>query len=177
MKKTLFRYVIKTLFSILVLLCTNMSFAQTQNNDFWNHVRFGGGIGLSFGDGYFSGTLAPSAIYQFNNQFAAGVALNGTYASFKNNANATILGGSVLALYNVIPEIQFSAEFEELNVSRKYKYIGSTDVTRNYWYPALFIGAGYRSNNFTIGIRYDVLYDKDESIYANAFAPFVRVYF
>ena len=46
-------------------------FAQNDGNisqgDFWNHVRFGGGIGLSFGDGFFSGTLAPSAIYQFNN--------------------------------------------------------------------------------------------------------------
>jgi len=83
----------------------------------------------------------------------------------------------VLALYNVIPEIQLSAEFEELNVNRTYKYIGSPDVTRNYWYPALYLGAGFRSNNFTMGVRYDVLFDKDESIYGSAFAPFVRVYF
>lgn len=83
----------------------------------------------------------------------------------------------MLALYNVIPEIQLSAEFEELNVNRTYKYIGSPDVTRNYWYPALYLGAGFRSNNFTMGVRYDVLFDKDESIYGSAFAPFVRVYF
>lgn len=151
--------------------------SQTPQNEFWSHVRFGGGIGLSFGDGFFSGTLAPSAIYQFNEKFATGVALNGTYASFKNSSNATILGGSVLALYNVIPQIQISAEFEELNVSRKYKYLGSPDVTKSYWYPALFLGVGFHTNNFTIGIRYDVLFDDDRSIYASAFAPFVRVYF
>ncbi len=46
-----------------------------------------------------------------------------------------------------------------------------------YWYPALFIGAGYRSQNFTMGIRYDILYDDAKSIYANAWMPFVRVYF
>jgi long-subunit fatty acid transport protein len=160
-----------------LLFSLTISFSQNNKSEFWQHVRFGGGIGLSFGDGFFSGTLAPSAIYQFNDQFAAGVALNGTYASLKNNTNATILGGSVLALYNVIQEIQLSAEFEELNVNRKFKYLGSPDVTSKYWYPALFLGAGFRNNNFTIGVRYDVLYDADESIYASAFAPFVRVYF
>ncbi|MEM0517728.1 alpha-ketoglutarate decarboxylase [Aequorivita flava] len=164
-------------FIIFLLFGTSSIFSQNNKSDFWQHVRFGGGIGLSFGDGFFSGTLAPSAIYEFNDQFAAGVALNGTYASLKNNNNATILGGSILALYNVIPEIQLSAEFEELNVNRTYKYLGSPDVTTNYWYPALFLGAGFRSNNFTIGVRYDVLFDADESIYASAFAPFVRVYF
>jgi len=60
--------------------------AQNSNsatNEFWQNVRFGGGIGLSFGDGFFSGTLAPSAIYEFNNQFALGIGLNGTYAKRK----------------------------------------------------------------------------------------------
>ncbi|MCG2417683.1 alpha-ketoglutarate decarboxylase [Aequorivita sp. F47161] len=177
MKKTEFRYVNKLFCTLLFLFCITAVFSQKNKNEFWQHVRFGGGFGLSFGDGFFSGTIAPSAIYQFNDQFAAGVAFNGTYASLKNDTNATILGGSVLALYNVVPEIQLSAEFEELHVSRKYKYLGSPDVMRNYWYPALFFGVGFRSNNFTVGIRYDVLYDADESIYANAFAPFVRMYF
>lgn len=177
MKKTEFRYVGKVFLILLFFISTNDFKAQTLQNEFWQHVRLGGGIGLSFGDGFFSGTLAPSAIYQFNEQFAAGVALNGTYASLKNQYNATILGGSVLALYNVIPEIQFSTEFEQLNVNRKYEYTALPDYTEKYWYPALFLGVGFHSNNFTLGIRYDVLFDNDKSIYANAFAPFVRVYF
>ena len=41
----------------------------------------------------------------------------------------------------------------------------------------LFIGAGYRSGNVTFGIRYDVLYDEKKSIYADAWVPFVRVFF
>ncbi|WP_347373815.1 alpha-ketoglutarate decarboxylase [Aequorivita sp. Q41] len=176
MKKTEFRHFGIFLIAIL-FICSNNSYSQQKQNEFWQQVRFGGGIGLSFGDGFFSGTLAPSAIYEFNEQFSAGIALNGTYASLKNDTNATILGGSVLALYNVIPEIQLSAEFEELNVNRKYTLLGAPDITTNYWYPALFLGAGFRSNNFTIGLRYDVLYDEEESIYASPFAPFVRVYF
>lgn len=174
MKKTLFKYLVKTLLFTFILFCSINSFAQNQQNEFWDHVRFGGGIGLSFGDGFFSGTLAPSAIYQFNNQFAAGIALSGTYNSLKNNYTSTILGGSLIGLYNVIPQIQLSAEFEELNVTRNYEY---NVPNTNYWYPALFIGAGFHSKNFTVGIRYDVLYESKKSIYAEAWAPFVRIYF
>lgn len=174
MKKSIFRYVAKILFSLFVLLSANKFSAQNQDQEFCNHIHFGGGIGLSFGDGFFSGTLAPSAIYQFNRQFAAGIGLNVTYNSLKYNYTSTILGGSILALYNVIPEIQLSAEFEQLNVTRNFEY----DIpNQNYWYPALFVGAGFHTNNFTIGLRYDLLYDDKKSIYADAFAPFVRIYF
>lgn len=150
--------------------------AQENTTSFWDHVRFGGGIGLSFGDGFFSGTLAPSAIYDVNDQLSMGVGLNGTYNSLKNTYNSTIIGGSLLTLFNVIPEIQLSAEFEELNVTRNFE----SDLNiedQNYWYPALFLGGGYRTQNITIGIRYDVLYDEAKSVYANAWAPFFRVYF
>lgn len=150
--------------------------AQKARSEFWNHVHFGGGIGLSFGDGFFSGTLAPSAIYQFNESFAFGVGLNGTYNSLKNEYTSTIFGGSILTLFNVIPEIQLSAEFEELNVRRKYDSRFGID-NDNYWYPALFVGAGFRSRNITVGMRYDVLYDEKDSIYANAWMPFIRLYF
>jgi len=149
---------------------------NNNNNEFWNHVRFGGSLGLSFGDNFFSGTLAPSAIYQFDNPFALGFSLNGTYNTQKNFYNSTIFGGSVLALFNPIYEIQLSAEFEELNVNRNWdSRTGIED--ENYWYPALFLGLGYSTNNVTFGVRFDVLYDKYKSIYADSWAPFVRVYF
>lgn len=169
----------KVFFFAFLLIFSTISLSQTDNRDsseFWKHVRFGGGIGLSFGNGFFSGTLAPSAIYEFNPRFALGVGLNGTYNSRKNFYKSTIFGGSVLGLFNPIYEIQLSAEFEELNVQRNWEDdLGIAD--ENYWYPALFIGAGYRTQNITIGIRYDVLYDTNKSIYADPWAPFVRVYF
>ena len=167
---------------IIILICIISIPVSAQNNekisqnDFWNHERFGGGIGLSFGEGFFSGTLAPSAIYQFNHQVALGVGLSGTYNTSKNFYRSTILGASLLGLFNPINEIQLSAEFEELNVNRNWdSRTGFKD--ENYWIPALFLGVGYRSNNVTFGIRYDVLYDDYKSIYANPWMPFVRVYF
>lgn len=169
----------KVLFFVFLIMISSVVQSQirpSDSSDFWKHVRFGGGVGLSFSDGFFSGTLAPSAIYQFNPQFAIGVGLNGTYNSLKNRYKSTIFGGSVLGLFNPIREIQLSAEFEELNVSRKWEdNLGIAD--ENYWYPALFVGAGYQTQNVTIGIRYDLLFDRDRSVYAEAWAPFVRVYF
>lgn len=170
---------VKCLLVIMMLLAmtaTSDCLAQEGQTSFWQNVRIGGGIGLSFGDGFFSGSLAPSAIYDFNDQFSAGIGLNGTYNSLKNEYTSTIVGGSVLALYNVIPEVQLSTEFEQLFVSRNYdSSIGLIDD--NYWYPALFLGAGFSQQNFTIGLRYDVLYDDGKSVYATAYVPFVRVYF
>ncbi|WP_418602382.1 alpha-ketoglutarate decarboxylase [Hwangdonia sp.] len=150
--------------------------AQQQNHDFWQQVRFGGGIGLSFGDGYFSGTIAPSAVYEFDRNFAFGLGLNATFNNQKNVYKSTILGGSLIGLFNVINELQISGELEQLNVNRTYNVNLNLDKD-NYWVPALFIGAGYRNGQVTFGVRYDVLYDADKSIYANAWAPFVRFYF
>ncbi|MCK8481017.1 alpha-ketoglutarate decarboxylase [Psychroserpens algicola] len=170
----------KTLVFVFIFMNFSITaFSQNQNSDrhsnFWDHVRFGGGIGLSFGDGFFSGTLAPSAIYQFNSELAMGLGLNGTYNKQKNVFKSTIFGASVIGLYNPIPELQLSGEFEELNVNRKFDNSAFED--QNYWYPALFAGIGYRSNNITLGIRYDVLYDREKSIYADPWMPFIRVFF
>ena len=162
---------------LIVFLFSLSSLAQTNNTNFWNHVRFGGGIGLGFGNGFFNGTLAPSAIYQFDESFALGLGLNMSYFSRENFHKSTILGGSIIALANPMDFLQLSAEFEQLNVNRDYdeNFVGSQDT--NYWYPALFLGAGFRNGNFAFGIRYDILYDEDKSIYGDAWMPFARFYF
>lgn len=161
--------------TLSLLLAFNSSFAQDDDkNEFWEHVRFGGGIGLSTGNNIFSATLAPSAIYDFNKQFSLGLGLSGSYLSSKNNFKSTILGGSVIGLYNPIKDIQISGEFEQNHVKRNFDNSMFDD---NYWIPSFFVGAGYRTQNVTFGIRYDLLYDENKSIYANAWAPFVRVYF
>lgn len=77
----------------------------------------------------------------------------------------------------LIDAIQFSVELEELNINRDFNQNFVSNPDENFWYTALFIGAGYRTGNVTFGIRYDVLYDKEKSIYIDPWAPFVRVYF
>jgi len=149
---------------------------QNQKSEFWSHVSFGGGIGLSFGNGFFSGTLAPSGIYNFNEKFAAGVGLNMSYSTEKNFYESYILGTSFLGFYNVFPQLQLSAEFEQLYVNREFEdWTG--EPKQSYWYPGLYIGAGFNTGPVTMGIRFDVLYDSARSIYVSPYNPFVRFYF
>ena len=61
---------------------------------FWNNVRFGGGLGLSFGSDFFSGTIAPSAIYEFNNSLLLVLVLMELIIR-KNYYESTIFGASI----------------------------------------------------------------------------------
>ncbi|RZN82081.1 MAG: alpha-ketoglutarate decarboxylase [Winogradskyella sp.] len=160
-----------------MFLCFFSFSQENQPSNFWSNVRFGGGIGLNFGDGFFSGTLAPSAVYDFNPYFSAGVGLTGSYSSQRDVFDSTILGGSILALTNPFPEVQVSVELEQVNVNTNFDSQFTSTRDDNFWATALFLGVGYRAGNVTFGVRYDVLYDEDESIYADPWLPFVRFWF
>ncbi len=169
--------------SYLVLFAVFFSsclYAQQSNlppkiqNYFWKNVQYGGGIGLGFGSGYTDISLAPSAIYNVNEYAAFGLGLQYKYLKQKDYYASHLYGGSIIGLLNPIKEIQISAELEQLRVNLSLE--GSNSNSQNYWNTALFIGAGYRSGNATIGARYNVLNDKN-SIYGSAFMPFIRVYF
>ncbi|MGC6432074.1 MAG: alpha-ketoglutarate decarboxylase [Jejuia sp.] len=170
------RYKILNVALIVLVIGLSKSEAQNTQNEFWKNVRYGGGLGLNFGNGFFTATIAPSAIYQFNNNAALGLGLNATFNNQKDVYKTTVLGGSIIGLYNVIPEIQLSGEFEQLNVSRRYD-IKVDAPDDNYWSPALFLGAGFRNGNIIFGMRYNVLHDNERSIYIDPWVPFVRFFF
>ncbi|MFT4780658.1 MAG: hypothetical protein ACI9SD_000331 [Pseudohongiellaceae bacterium] len=83
-------------------------------------MRFNAAIGLSFSDGLFSGTLTPDAIYQFNEDFGFRMRVNGTYNRLKKSYSSTILGASVISIFNPIYELQAAVEFEYSNVNQKF---------------------------------------------------------
>lgn len=166
--------IFSTLFSSGFLMAQQQTATPKTQSDFWRRVQFGGGIGLSFGSGYTDISLAPSAIYNFNQYVALGLGAQYTYVKQKNYYASNLYGGSIIGLFNPIPEIQLSAELEELRVN--VNLIGSDSNSQDYWNTGLFLGAGYRNGNVTIGARYNVLNDNN-NVYSNAFMPFVRVYF
>jgi len=176
------QFVTKIFFLLLLVIFSYQSFAQQQStpleskSDFWDNVQFGGGVGFSSGSGYTDFTLAPSAIYNFNEYFSAGVSLLGTYVSSKNYYNSLHYGGSLVTLFNPIEEIQLSIELEQIRVNNEYKSIGG-NFKDNFWNTGLFLGAGYRTGSVTIGARYNLLYTRDKNVYNEAFMPFVRVFF
>jgi hypothetical protein len=146
-------------------------------NNFWRNVQFGGGIGLSIGSGYTDVTISPSAIYNVNSIVAVGTSLKFGFISAKNDYTSTLYGGSLIGLVNPIPEIQLSAELEEINVTTEYQLYGG-NKTNSLWNTALYLGAGYRTGNVTIGVHYDVLNSNNNDNYVmGGFMPFVRVYF
>lgn len=154
-------------------ICSGQSYGQ--QSEFWERVRYGGGVGLGFGNDSFTLQLAPSAIYQANQYLGVGVGLSYNYAKFGDD-RFSAFGGSLLSLFNPIPALQLSAEFEEMRVHRKYEF-AFNQFEEDYWLPALYIGLGYSSGPVTFGIRYDLLHDDSKSLYADPWMPFVRVYF
>lgn len=179
MKKNGFLRLIKTVLIIVLWFAWDTSFSQEVNQEkqksvFWEKVQFGGGLGLGFGTGYTDVSVAPTAIYNFNEYFALGTGLQYSYFRQKGFFKSNNYGGSVIGLFNPIPEAQLSVELEQLRVNLTYEDI---DVSDDFWNTALFIGAGYRMENVVVGARYNVLFNEDKNVYGDAFMPFVRVFF
>ena len=83
-----------------------------------------------------------------------------------------------------IGTIQFGYSIGSWNTAFKpYQYHRNWDdqtvfiQDESYWYPGLYLGAGFQTGNVTMGVRFDVLYVDNKSIYANPYNPFVRFYF
>ena len=185
---------LQILFTAAILFATIYSI-QAQNtaskttSDFWQRVQFGGGLGLSFGSNYTNISVAPGAIYNVNESFAVGLGAQYSYINQKAYASgvnqtvqytSNLYGGSVIALFNPIREVQLSAELEQLRVSTERRVVLNSiaeNINDDFWNTALFIGAGYRAGNVTIGARYNLLHDKNKNVYSDPFMPFVRVYF
>ncbi len=170
----------KTITTIFFLFLFSFSYSQTitkdHSNVFWKKVQFGGGLGLNFGTGYTEITLAPSAIYPVNNYVSLGAGLLGSFTNSKNYYTTGVYGVSAISLFNPIEKIQLSLEVEQARVNTQLQMIPNP-VTKNYWNTGLYVGAGYRNGNVTLGARYNLLFDKDKSIYSDALMPFVRFYF
>ena len=172
MRKILF------LHSLIFLINLNL---QAQNSDLEQHrfiddVRFGGGINIGMGSSYSTFSISPSILYDFSNEFSAGLSFTYVYVKNKSTVNSTtnIYGGSLLAFYKPINTLQFSTEFEQLKINQKYAFENESDL----WQPALYIGAEYVTGNISMGLRYDVLFDKTTNvIYSSALSPVFRIYF
>ncbi len=147
-----------------------------QKNEFWRNVQFGGGLGLGIGSGYTNIMVAPSGIYNISPYVSMGLGAQYSYVKQSDLFNSHIYGGSLISLFNPIPEVQLSAELEQLRVNNTFTEI-TPEIKDNFWNTALFLGAGYRNQNVTLGLRYNILYRESNYVYSQGWMPFVRVYF
>jgi len=182
MKKNTFDTMAKTLLLLILLESQFSIFAQNKpmpkakTDSFWEHVQFGGGFGLNIGNGYTDVTVAPSAIYNFNDYFSLGSGLQYSHIKQKDYYSSNIIGGSLIGLFNPIEEVQVSLEVEEIHVDNNYGTVHES-IKKSFWNTGLYIGAGFRNENITIGGRVNVLFDKNKDLYDSAYMPFIRVYF
>jgi len=150
--------------------------SKKQKSEFWKKVRYGGGLGLDFSNNGTSINISPSAIYQINPKFSTGAGVNFGYSSFRaNDAKQFNYGVSLISLYNPFDGLQLSGELEHTFVNQSFR-INDVKSSRDFNFPAFYIGAGYSIGNFTAGLRYDLLYNEDKSIFSSALNPFVRFY-
>ncbi len=171
MKKILF-------LAALIFLTFNSSKAQTtatSPSNFWKNVQFGGGLQLNIGSGFTNIGVSPSMLYNVNEFVSVGTGLQVSYVSATNNYSSLIYGINLTTLFNPLESVQLSIDLEQLKVNTTFD--NSAFAKQSFWNTGLWLGAGYRTNNITIGGRYNVLFDKNKSVYSNAFLPFVRVYF
>ncbi len=182
MKPSLPTSIYKTFFVLVFLMFSGLFYAQekplpkAKSDSFWERVDVGGGFGLSISSDYTDILIAPSAIYNFNDYFAMGAGLQYSNLKQKDRYSSNIFGGSLIGLFSPIEEAQISIELEEANVNTKYMDLGG-NLKRSFWNTGLYLGAGYRQDNVTVGGRVNVLFDKDKDLYGSAFMPFVRVFF
>lgn len=144
------------------------------NDGFQKHWSFGGNLGFSFWNNGTSILLGPKAYYNFSPIFLAGFGLSYMYSEYKSDFNgyhSNSFGGSVMAAVRPIDFIQISVEYEGLQTNYSGFY------TDKYFNNALYLGLSFITGPVSIGIRYDVLYDNERSLYSSAWNPFVGFYF
>ncbi|MEN9335873.1 MAG: hypothetical protein RLZZ500_860 [Bacteroidota bacterium] len=175
MQKKVSNFLTKPL-QILLLLCLSFSVnaQDVKKSDFWDQVQFGGSFGLAIGNGFTNVVVAPSAIYNFNDYVATGVGLQYSVLNQENLYASKMYGGSLIGLVQPIEQVQLSVELEQLRVHYKSEL---SNYSEHFWNTGLFLGAGYRFENITLGFRYNVLFEKDKGVYGDALMPFVRVFF
>lgn len=182
------RKLLNTFFYTLIFFNSAYLFSQQDSipktkSVFWQKVQFGGGLGLAFGNGFSNFSLSPTGYYHVNKMVSVGAGISGSYVAQESNPSnynatgykSTIFGGSVIGLFHPIENIQLSTEIEQLRVTRKFDAVNSRNDS--FWNTAVFVGAGYRQQNVTFGVKYNLLYANQNNVYAQDWLPFVRVMF
>ena len=119
-------------------------------------------------------TFSQKTDFWDNVKFGGGFTLGFGYLySEINDFSTTAYSTSILSLYQTKFNVQFSGEFEYYFAKQQVQ--GFDSFNSNF--PALHLGVAYNQGRFAVGIRYDVLYDDDKSVFASPISPVVRFYF
>ena len=140
-----------------------------------SRLKFACGFGLNF-VGATNISLSPNLIYRASDKINLGFGLQGSYAAVKDLQKTTTFGFNAVSIYTPTKKISMLLELVQLNVTTKIET--PIEDKNSYWDTALFVGAGINiTNKFTIGAKYNLLYNEDESVYTSPVVPFVNIIF
>ncbi len=137
------------------------------------------GLGGSFGSkGSTSVYVQPRVGYKIIPQLELGVAGSFTWTNSNYYSSTTVGVGPFISFYP-IESIYLGALFQEYFFNQKLKP-GNTKYTGEE--AALYLGGGYvqrigNNASMQIGGMYNVLYDKNKSVFSSGFVPSIGVVF
>lgn len=179
---------LKLVIAILMFASGEIVFSQTEKDSVavkttdstitknQKRLKFGCGFGLNF-VGSTNISLSPNLMYAVSDKVILGIGIQGSYASIKNLQNTTTFGGNVIFQYNPTRKLSTLLELAQLRVSTKTE-TELEDITNKYWDTALFVGAGFNiTNKISVGAKYNLVYNEDESVYTSPIIPFVNITF
>ncbi|CEN37687.1 conserved hypothetical protein [Capnocytophaga cynodegmi] len=149
------------------------SFSKTYSPNNWT---FGGNIGLSGGSYGLGVFITPRVGYKVTEAFEVAVNLNYTFQNtefYKNN----LLGFGPSVNYYIQRNFFLYSSFQHYFVSQKHKITKTSyDVREN----ALYVGGGYMQHlggraYMQLGFSYNILYNKNKSIFSTGFVPNVGI--
>lgn len=139
-----------------------------------NRVNFGLGFGVNFVGGT-NLSLSPNLTYRLSKNLSVGSGLQFNYAGLKDVQKTTTIGANALVYYTPVKQLLTTLEFSELHVNRNSLI---TNTKSDFWESALFIGAGINiTPKFSLGAKYNALYNKNKSVYSSAVVPFINISF
>lgn len=173
MKKIFLTFI---LFSIWAWSFAQQGNVLAPNAPVPNRWTFGGNIGISGGSYGWGFLLTPRVGYKITENLEAAMSVNYTLQNtefYKNN----LFGFGPSINYYIQRNFYVSSSFEHYFVSQKHKRTGNTfKVNEN----ALYVGGGYMqhlggNSYLQLGFSYNVLYNKNKSIFSTGFVPNVGI--
>lgn len=161
-------------FSLLVLFGISAGFSQIAvgtsiNEGKW---RIGGGVGLGFGNnGYFGFNISPFVGYAITPNLEGGMTAGYQYGKNDYVKNSLFSVGPY-ANYYIMDPFFLRGHYEYFTGNQE---VISTNADYSFDESALWLGGGYQSTGklrFQAGLMYNVLYDKEESIFSSTIRPF-----
>ena len=166
-----------------LLLSTTFAFAQigTQLGGENSKWTFGGsaGFGGSFGgNGGTSIYISPKVGNKITEDFEGGLATDFTWSN-SSYFSSTTFGVGPYVNYYIARNFYLSGMFQEYFYNQKNKY-NNLKFSGNE--AALYLGGGYMQRigenaYMQIGGMYNVLYNKDKSVFGGGFVPSIGVVF